>query len=200
MLALGRSQAALAATSQAVAQLKPGVDQAYLIPFHHSQALSALRRTAEAQAALEQSYQMLSETLNGLTPEQQKMSWEHVPEHKAILAAWQAIHPPRSTVRLPCAGAPTGRPLRDDEWVEILWTVTEAEDDTISDKAACRLQRILRLLREAKEQSAAPTVDALAIALDVSKATIKRDLAALRQSGHAVKTRGSRARQKSQDP
>jgi DNA-binding SARP family transcriptional activator/tetratricopeptide (TPR) repeat protein len=192
LLALGQSQAALVSTSQAMAQLSPSIEQGYLIPFHHSRVLSALDRVPEAQAALGQSYQQLSEILSDLAPEQQRMSWEKVPEHRAVLAEWQALHPPNAVVRLPLIDAPTGRPLRDDEWVEIHWTITTAEDDKISDKAERRHQRLLRLLHEAEEQGAAPTVDDLAAALDVGKATIKRDLATLRQSGHPIRTRGSR--------
>ncbi len=192
LLALGQSQAALAATSEAMARLKPGIEQAYLIPFRHSQALSALDRTQETYAALEQAYRMLSKTLSGLPPKEQKMSWERVPEHRALLAAWQATRPPCTIVRLPCASAPTGRPLRDDERVDVHWTVTEPEDEDIQGKVARRRRRLLRLLSEAKEQGAAPTVGDLALALSVSQSTIKRDLAALRQSGHRVNTRGSR--------
>ncbi|RLC91285.1 MAG: hypothetical protein DRI79_03270 [Chloroflexi bacterium] len=59
-------------------------------------------------------------------------------------------------------------------------------------KVACRRHRLLRLLREAADQAAAPTVPALAAALDVSERTVKRDLAALRAAGHDVHTRGSR--------
>jgi DNA-binding transcriptional ArsR family regulator len=192
LLALGQSQAALAATGEAMARLKPGVEQAYLIPFRHSQALSALGKTQEAHGALEQAYYMLSETLSGLSPQEKKMSWERVPEHRALLAAWQATRPPRTVIRLPRAGVPSGRPLRDDEWVDVHWAVTEPEDDEISNKVARRRRRLLRLLNEAKEQGAAPTVDDLAMALSVSQSTIKRDLAILRQSGHSADTRGSR--------
>jgi len=103
------------------------------------------------------------------------------------------LQPGRVSVRLPAAGAPTGRPLREDEWVEVVWTVAALEDETIAGKVARRRHRLLRLLREAKEQGAAPTVDDLAAALEVSRATIKRDLAALRRAGHEVRTRGSRS-------
>ena len=48
----------------------------------------------------------------------------------------------------------------------------------------------MRLVQEAQEQAAAPTVGHLALALGVSDRTIKRDLAALRDSGHIIATRG----------
>jgi len=104
------------------------------------------------------------------------------------------LQPGQIRVRLPAASAPTGRPLRDGEWVEVVWTVATSEDESISGKVARRRRRLLRLLREAEEQGAAPTVDDLAEALEVSRATIKRDLAGLRRAGHAVHTRGSRSR------
>ena len=72
------------------------------------------------------------------------------------------------------------------------WTIAAPEDDEVAGKAARRRHRLLRLLREADAQSAAPTVTALAQALGVSERTVKRDLAALRAAGHAVRTRGSR--------
>ncbi|RLC99162.1 MAG: hypothetical protein DRI77_03425 [Chloroflexi bacterium] len=100
--------------------------------------------------------------------------------------------PGQIQVRLPAASAPTGRPLREDEFVEVVWTIAAPEDDEIAGKAARRRHCILRLLREAAARSAAPPVAALADALGVSARTIKRDLAALRTAGHDARTRGSR--------
>ncbi|HEY54067.1 MAG TPA: tetratricopeptide repeat protein, partial [Caldilineae bacterium] len=100
--------------------------------------------------------------------------------------------PDQLSVRLPLALAPTGRPLRDEEWVEVVWNVATVEDEIIPGKAARRRHRLLRLLQEAEEQNAAPRVTDLAQALDVSPKTIKRDLAALRAAGHYARTRGSR--------
>jgi len=113
----------------------------------------------------------------------------HLLEEKAA-----ALLPPgRVNIRLPGASAPTGRPLRDDEYVAVTWTVELPEDEAISGKVARRQHRILRLLREAAEQSAAPTAPDLAEVLGVSARTIERDLAALRDAGHDVRTRGSRS-------
>jgi tetratricopeptide (TPR) repeat protein len=97
-------------------------------------------------------------------------------------------------VRLPSASAPTGRPLQDNEWVNITWKVAAPEDEAVLRKTLRRQHRLMRLLGEAEEQGAAPTVDDLAGALEVSRATIKRDLAALRERGHLPRTRGSRRR------
>jgi DNA-binding SARP family transcriptional activator/DNA-binding transcriptional ArsR family regulator len=191
-LALEQPEAALAATAEAMAQLGPGVEMAHRIPFAHYQALATLGRVDEARAALEQARQLLTRLLDGLSPEQRAMSMERVPEHRAILAAWQAAQPRRVTTRLARTGAPAGRPLRADERIEVTWTLAAPEDEAIRGKAARRRHRLLRLLREAEEQGAAPTVNDLADALDASRVTIKRDLAALRQAGQSARTRGGR--------
>jgi hypothetical protein len=98
----------------------------------------------------------------------------------------------RATINLPLKSAPTGRPLRDDEWVPVEWTVHHPEDTALSGKANRRQTQILRLVRVAETQNAAPTIAALAAALKVTPRTIKRDLAALRAAGHHLITRGTR--------
>ena len=192
LLDLGKPQAALAATTEAMTQLRPGVTEAYLVPFWHYQVLTALGRTEEARVALEQAYRTLMRFLEGFSPVQKRRSIQRIREHREVVTAWETAQPGRVTLRLPRADAPTGRPLRDDEWVEVAWTVEAPEDEAIPRKTARRQHRLLRLLHEATEQGAAPTVDHLAEALGVSRATIKRDLAALRRAGHEVRTRGSR--------
>jgi tetratricopeptide (TPR) repeat protein len=95
-------------------------------------------------------------------------------------------------VRLPRAEAPAGRPLKADEWVAVRWRIAVRSDDDFWNKGERRRHRLLRLLREADAQNAAPRVHDLARALGVSPKTIKRDLAALRSQGAVVHTRGSR--------
>jgi hypothetical protein len=94
-------------------------------------------------------------------------------------------------VHLPRIGAPTGRSLRVDEWVEVVRTVAAHEDGGIPGKVDRRRWQLLRLLKEAAEQSAAPTVADLASALSVDERTSRRDFAALRDAGYDVPTRGS---------
>ncbi len=55
----------------------------------------------------------------------------------------------RAQVRLPRANAPTGRARRDDEYVEITWTIAAPEDASIEGKTARRHHRLRRLLAEA---------------------------------------------------
>jgi tetratricopeptide (TPR) repeat protein len=110
------------------------------------------------------------------------------------LSDWATTGQTQVVVQLPQADAPTGRPLGDEEYTTVVWTVIDPGDDEISGKVARRQHRLLRLLEEAEQQGAAPTVDDLAMALDVSQPTVKRDLSALRQAGHIVQTRGSRGR------
>jgi hypothetical protein len=160
--------------------------------FLRYQAHNALSSRAEALAALQQARDDLQLALGGLSPEQVQASLECIPEHRLIIQAWEAQNIQRQTFRIPIAGAPTGRPLRDDEYLDVAWTIHTPEDQSIGDKTERRQVQLERIIGEAQQQGAAPTVDDLAAALDSSKATIKRDLTALRAKGVELKTRGSR--------
>lgn len=154
----------------------------------------ALHAAHDPRAAeiLETAHALLQERAAGIDDEGMRRSFlENVAAHREIVAAYRERQPQRHMVRLPRVGAPTGRPLRDDEHVAVAWTLSAPEDGQVAGKTARRRQQLLRLLRQAEAQGAAPTVDDLAVALDASRATLKRDLAALRRAGHEVKTRGS---------
>jgi DNA-binding SARP family transcriptional activator len=97
-------------------------------------------------------------------------------------------------VRLARQGTPRGRPLRADEFAEVIWTVESAEDQEArkqGGKVAERHIRIRRLCAEAIAQGAEPTVGDLAAALGVTGRTVDRDIAALRAAGELVITRGA---------
>lgn len=193
LLALGQPASALATISQAISQLTPGVERPYLIYFCHAQALLAAGREDEACAALDQAYRALQAVVAGLSPEQQAMSLKQVPEHRAIVQAWEATQPRRIVVRLPRADAPTGRPLHDDEYVEVAWTIAAPEDEAIRKRVDRRRHRLLRLLEEAHAQGAVPAYTHLAEALGVGLRTIERDMTALRQTHpNLPPTRGAR--------
>ena len=188
---LGAVDAARDWAQRALAHLDSQVRQGYLIAFLCAQVLEGVGEKARAEEAMTRAWTLLQNALADFPPELQAKSLETMPDHRRIAQAHQA-RVQKTRVRLARVDAPMGRPLREDEWVDVLWTVHSPEDDRVRGKVARRQHRLRRLLREAAAQGGAPTVEDLAAALGVSRATIKRDLAALRQRGEPVRTRGSK--------
>jgi predicted ATPase/DNA-binding SARP family transcriptional activator len=170
LLQQGRLNEALQATSEAVSRWKSDVEQGYLLYYWHAQVLHSLGRPEEAQASMQKAYELLESALAGLSAEQRSMSYENIPEHRAILAAWQETRPPQVTAQLPQSG-------ESGKTVTVTWTPFAAEDNRIPSKVARRRHRLQRLLEEARAQGAAPTQRDLAEALGVGLRTIERDMA-----------------------
>jgi DNA-binding transcriptional ArsR family regulator len=102
--------------------------------------------------------------------------------------------PGQVRVQLARQGTPRGRPLRPNEFVEVIWTLDCDEylaARSQGGKVAERHSRIRRLCAEALAQGAEPTVGDLADALGVNGRTVDRDIAALRAAGELVITRGA---------
>ncbi len=155
----------------------------------HFEILSDLGQTDEARVVINETHRRLLTVVSELYPDHRYTSLQRVPVHRAIIDAWERTHLEREVVRLPRIGAPTGRPLRDNEFLNITWTRSEPKDDMVSNKSERRKRQLERLLHEAIEQGAAPSVDDLARLLGASRATIKRDIVELRHSGNPVETR-----------
>jgi tetratricopeptide (TPR) repeat protein len=175
----------------------------------------ALRAKGDPRAdkLLSEAHDLLRSRAVGINDEVLRRSYlEKVATHRQLLTlhqAWQtsarmlaaeevangAEDVQKITVFLPHLDAPLGRPLRDEEHVSVTWTLSTLEDDSVSGKVARRRQRILRLLREAQTQGAAPTHDHLADALGVSRRTIERDMAALQRQdpSRVLPTRGKKS-------
>lgn len=87
-----------------------------------------------------------------------------------------------------------GRPIKELEKVEILWTIDAGLEDEqyLCDygKTELRQKRIQRLLLEATEQNGIATQEDLARVLQVSVRTIKRDFSVMKQAGIELVTRG----------
>ncbi len=189
LLHLNREEEALAATSKAMTEPRDGVNQDYVIPMWHATVLEALQQKIPAARAWDEAYKRLQTYVLPLTVQQRERALARIADYRTIMAAWEAGRT-QITVSLPAVTAPTGRPLRDDEFVTVQWTIETVADTAVTNKKERRQQQLLRLLNEAASQHAAPTIQDCATALHVSTGTIKRDLAALRQVGHPTPTRG----------
>ncbi|MBN2547673.1 MAG: tetratricopeptide repeat protein [Anaerolineales bacterium] len=194
-LEAGELEEAVRLSSTAVDQLEAAGSGEFVqdIYLHHAMILRAVGDPAAAQQALQKAHQAVQQRAETLPEAWRRDFLEKVSVNCQILIAWQTSAPRTVIVRLPCASAPSGRPLRDDEWVQVTWTISHPGDQEWRDKVERRQKRLLRLLEEAQLQGAAPTVEHLAQALEVGPATVKRDLAALRQVGYAAQTRGGRS-------
>jgi hypothetical protein len=136
-------------------------------------------------------------------PEHRRATLEDIPLHAEIIAAYQDLeaHPNRGLVgeithlkvQLPRLDVPLGRALTPEDYTTVVWMLVAPEDALAVGKVALRRGRILRLLSQAEAQGAAPRDADLADALGVGLATIRRDMAALREEGHSITTRWRRA-------
>jgi tetratricopeptide (TPR) repeat protein len=196
-LHLGQLDQAREHAVQAIATLDELKEKTPFIDVHFAcyQVVAAAEGSQAAQAHLEAAFSQLTQKAERIDdPEMHRSFLENIPLHRDIVRAHETGRPPpiRKRVQLPSATAPIGRPLRDDEHVEVLWTIFAPDDGEVGDRIAARRRRLRRLVEEAAAQGASSTVAVLADALDVSARTVKRDLAALRDTGHTVHTRGER--------
>lgn len=99
--------------------------------------------------------------------------------------------PGQREVHLPRTDAPLRRQPTPEECISILWTPDAGPLEPDLRRASLRRARLRRLLTEAAVQQAVPTIRDLARAVAVSPATLNSDLAALRQEGWPICTRGS---------
>jgi len=177
----------------------PGTECCPEVPYNCFLVAEGTRRWAAARAALEKAARVVVERtarIGDLTSQEKYRTGLRV--HRAIAEALAQQPPPgQLRVRLARADAPGRGRLAPGETVTVVWTVDAGEEDAAflkrEGKVALRRHRILRLLAEAEAAGALPTVADLAGALDVSPRTVRADLAALRQQGHAVRTRGRRS-------
>jgi tetratricopeptide (TPR) repeat protein len=107
----------------------------------------------------------------------------------------QLGHPPvvpgQQETFLPRTDAPLRRHPTTEECKTILWTPDAGSLEPPLRRQHLRRARLRRLLTEAAVQGAAPTIKHLAQALSVSPATLNTDLAALREEGWPIYTRGT---------
>ncbi|NNC92516.1 MAG: AAA family ATPase [Acidimicrobiia bacterium] len=190
-LAQGALDEAGAVSAEAMGLLSRGADQDYLVPYRHGIVCDAVGESEAAATAFAEAHELLTQRLRDLTADQ-RSSALLVPEHRAIVEAAANQSPRTRRVRLARRDVPTGRRLRDEDFVVVAWTLQAAEDERIEDPGDRRRHRLRRLLAETEAHRAAATVVDLAEGLGASVRTIRRDLQLLRSSGLAAATRGSR--------
>ena len=154
--------------------------------------MAGLDQIIRANEVLDAAYNELQRQARNISdPQLRRAFFEQVPLNSAIVAAYDK-HTAAGrviSVSLAKADSPLGRPLEDDEFVVVNWTVAAPEDEAFAGKNERRKHRLLRLMREAGRQGAAPTDDDLASALGVSRRTILRDMRALADKLPATATR-----------
>lgn len=193
-LELGDTTGAAAAAEEAAAALQPGTDQDYLVPYRQGIVLQAVGLVAQADQAFALAESLLSDRVGDLSSDQREVALA-IPEHQSIMEMAASRRSRVIVVRLARRDVPTGRALREDDLVDVAWTVAQPSDDDLESVTNLRHHRLQRLLAEAEAHGAAATVSDLAGAIGVSVRTVRRDLQALRRQGIAAVTRGARRAQ-----
>jgi tetratricopeptide (TPR) repeat protein len=189
--AVGDLETAAVHVDRALELNMAGLESAHVTAWRCATALLALGRDGEATEQFKLAHDMLAASLRGLSPAVADRSRVVIPEHAQIVEQYERRFPITKRVGLPATDAPLGRPLRNDEMVDVTWTVSDPQDwdhDLAGDR---RRQRLVRIVGEANDAGASPRVADLADAMAVSERTVKRDLADLRTDGVQLRTRRS---------
>jgi tetratricopeptide (TPR) repeat protein/DNA-binding transcriptional ArsR family regulator len=193
---LGKEDEGWQHSQEAVSELEDlsGVEYLQRVYYNHYRIAEATRHWFAARIALEKAQQIVEERAKLIDDaELGKKFLAGRPVNRAISEAVANL-PKQGClgVQLARADAPTHRRPTAEEMVPVIWTVDAgAEDAAVGEgKVGLRRHRLLRMLAEAEAAGGLPTVVDLAGALDVSPRTIRGDLAALRDAGYTVSTRG----------
>ncbi len=207
LLLLGEALAGLDRPGEAEGALRRALDLGdppgyptlrWLILESLGRLLAEQGRTAEAGHTRAQACSLVENILATLPERSLRDSFGALPAVRALLGETEdaALRPGQVRRQIARLGAPTGRPLLPHERVSVVWTLDCGAGDAAllarEGKAALRRRRIVRLLGEALAQGGDPSEADLAAALGVSTRTVRSDVAALRQSGRQVRTRGAR--------
>ncbi len=189
LLSAGDVEGALEASELAVAPTLRG-GRSYLAQLVRHDALLAAGDRAAARQALQTGATTLREMLAGLPPDLRQRA-EGLEPHARLLALEAELAPRQIVREVAAAGAPSGRALRAQERVEVRVTLDPA--DVPADPVERRRAVLAEVVTQVGAQGGAATVADLAAMLEVSSATVRRDLAALRDRGESIVTRGHRA-------
>ncbi|MGB5758625.1 MAG: AAA family ATPase [Acidimicrobiales bacterium] len=176
---------------RALALNMAGAEDAHVTAWICGRVLSYLGDEAEAAEQFKLAHDLLSACLQGLPQDVVERSWSRVPEHVEIAADYERRFVSTMAAQVPAIGAPMGRSLNSDDYVDVIWTIADPEDRKIEQPALRRQHRLRRLTVEAEQQGGSARISDLAKALAVSERTIKRDIADIRNGGTTLRTRKS---------
>jgi hypothetical protein len=117
LLQLSRSQEALASTRATLDSPRSARGHRHLLHYWRAQALQASGQGAEAAQEFTVAHDALLALLRGLPEPVRVRALEHVPEHRAIVAAWQAAQPRPTPTSAAAANQATGGSKQADEQV-----------------------------------------------------------------------------------
>lgn len=188
--AVGELDAAVAFADRSVEANKPESEFGFLTAWRAGCIYRTAGRDEDAADQFALAFNLLESNLDGVDDERAAAARSR-PRFAAVTEDYERYHPRVVEVRLPVVSAPTGRPLKGDEYTAVAWTASEPADWKVENAAQRRQRRVLRLCREAQEQGALARIHDLAALLGVSERTVKRDLAELRLDGESPTTRRS---------
>jgi DNA-binding SARP family transcriptional activator/tetratricopeptide (TPR) repeat protein len=188
-LASDQVEVACDLTGQAVASLIAGVERPFLVRLAHHDALLAAGRAGEAHAQAHRGAAELRSLLASLD-QPLRTRCADVRQHARLLEVDEAAAEATVVMRMAAVDAPRGRALREIDLIEV--QVELPQRGGPEDPVERRRWLLAEVVEQIRHQGGAPTVLDLAALTEVSEATIRRDLAALRDQGRAVPTRGAR--------
>lgn len=191
-LSCGQIDQALSCARRATTLLQRGTELPHLVWFRRYLVAKAAGADAEAIDCLARAVELVTRVLDSFGPDDRRLAMTRVPHVRSIIAARDRTFVQTDEIRLPLAGIPLGRSLKGEDWIQVRWTVTDPIDFDIADPVGRRRLRMHRFLDEARQQGADPRIEDVAMALGVSVATVRRDVAELRRTGSGMSTRGSR--------
>jgi len=148
--------------------------------FLRHRALLGLERLSEALETLERAKVAALERLRGFPTDRIHHALQHALELKPLHEAWQQLGTRQTVIALPTSDDSSQRGKSARAHVRVHWTPWEYGDTLIGDSTRRRQHQLERLIREAGQQGASATLEALRQAVGVSLATVKRDLVRLR--------------------
>ena len=184
LLRVGEPNEAEKMCDLAMREIRPGIELAHLVPFARSEVLRAMGEHLLADRYLDEAHELLLRTLSELPEELVALSLGAIPNHRELHTLWTERQPVTAVLEGSAPGSHKKRPVSV--------TVLSPDDSDIADPVERRRRKIARIVSEAEQQQALVTVAGIAGALQVSTATVRRDITALRGEGHQIVTVGSR--------